>query len=196
MYLCVHVCLHVFAMLEISTYVQSCRWCLLNLRELPCVIQTFRANLSMQAEAASCRQQQRFRSRSRSIFYLVWLSHLRVYVFVCCMLVCTSHCCQREMKALHHSPVRWLQILPLTHTCARSRTQGYTRTPEALTGPAFYWLPWSRRQQMHLIEASHPNTKIEVDSRVLFYKSLRYLFSFYTRACIYICDYICRWFTK
>lgn len=139
MYLCVHVCLHVFAMLEISTYVQSCRWCLLSLRELPCVIQTFRANLSMQAEAASCRQQQRFRSRSHSIFYRVWLSHLRVYVFVCCMLVCTSHCCQREMKALHHSPVRWLQILPLTHVCTLTYTGihtypgGFDRTSLLLT---------------------------------------------------------------
>lgn len=53
------VCMRVWVWMETSTRPLDSRLWLLNpLWELPCVIQTFRANLSMQAGAASFRKQQ------------------------------------------------------------------------------------------------------------------------------------------
>ncbi len=144
--------------METSKHTPDSRLWLLNpLRELPCVIQTFRANLSMQAGAASFRKQQLCLSRSRSLHppllcVCMWVCAWTTFVFVC-----MSRCRWREMKALNHSPVRVLQILSITHshTHGNGHICAYTLTPEGLTGLALYWLPWSRRQQIHLIEAPH-----------------------------------------
>lgn len=163
---CVFVCACVFGSRwkHSHTPLDSRLWLLNPLWELPCVIQTFRANLSMQAGAASFRKQQLSLSLPlplpQSLLQCVYMC-ASVWLNYICVCVCVSSCRCREMKALNHSPVRVLQILSITHTHTYTWTHthghicAHTLTPEGLTGLALYWLPWSGRQQIHLIEAAH-----------------------------------------